>query len=115
MPADIILDEDHVTIDGYLVAEIRVTWESLPTDGLGGVFYLPPKDHETQVPLAVLVSHLISLVMDTRGKVGSTQPNWRWCQKCEGLFFAGHAKKGRCPAGGEHTTEGSANYEVVMR
>ena len=41
-----------------------------------------------------------------------TQPEWRWCRKCEGMFFGGHATKGRCPAGGAHDGFGSGNYNL---
>jgi hypothetical protein len=30
------------------------------------------------------------------------QPNWRNCQKCQGLFFNGFPIKGVCPKGGQH-------------
>ncbi len=34
----------------------------------------------------------------------STQDNWRWCNKCQVLFFAGHAPNyGVCPAGDNMT------------
>jgi hypothetical protein len=33
---------------------------------------------------------------------GHAQPDWRNCQKCQGLFFNGFAIKGVCPAGGQH-------------
>lgn len=113
--ADIQLDGDQVTVDGHLVADIRVKWESLPDGALAGVFYLPPKDKETEVPLALIVSRILSLVMDTRNRVPKTQADWRWCKKCEGLFFAGRPIKGVCPAGGEHTTQGSGKYEVIQK
>jgi hypothetical protein len=115
MPADIKLASNEVTIDGNLVATIRIKWESLPS-GQSGVFYLPPKDTETEVPLAVIVSRILSVVMDTRNR---TQPNWRWCKKCDGLFFAGgpirgaQAGHGVCPAGGQHSTAGSGKYELI--
>jgi hypothetical protein len=38
------------------------------------------------------------------------QSNWRWCSKCQGLFFAGNPTLGVCPAGGAHTDVGSDNY-----
>ena len=33
-----------------------------------------------------------------------SQGGWRWCKKCEGLWFAdgGEARKGKCPAGESH-------------
>ena len=82
---------------------------------LAGVFDLPPKDKETEVSLALIVSRILSLVMDTRNRVPKTQADWRWCKKCEGLFFAGRPTKGVCPAGGEHTTQGSGKYEVIHK
>jgi hypothetical protein len=44
------------------------------------------------------------------------QQGWRWCKKCEGLWFAdgGEARKGRCPAGETHTDADSGRYAVVQ-
>jgi len=42
----------------------------------------------------------------------SSQSNWRWCNKCQGLFFAGH-NQGSCPAGGSHNHGGSWDYSLV--
>jgi hypothetical protein len=44
--------------------------------------------------------------------VSLVQQNWRFCNKCFGLWFNGHPKiKGVCPAGGVHEGEGqSGNY-----
>jgi hypothetical protein len=42
------------------------------------------------------------------------QDNWRWCSKCEGLWFAGHATHGVCPADGKaHILDGSGNYVLL--
>lgn len=41
-----------------------------------------------------------------------TQRNWRWCSKCQGLWFGGNPA-GRCPAGDNHIKTGSANYSLV--
>jgi Common central domain of tyrosinase len=40
------------------------------------------------------------------------QSNWRWCHKCEGLYFAGNPGS-HCPAGGAHDQTGSGNYSLV--
>ena len=40
----------------------------------------------------------------------SYQEGWRWCHKCEGLFFAGHPSQGRCPAGGSHDASQSGRW-----
>lgn len=34
------------------------------------------------------------------------QPNWRFCNKCNTLFFDGYANKGSCAAGGGHVAQG---------
>jgi LysM domain len=44
-----------------------------------------------------------------------TQPNWRWCNKCQGLFFGGHLAESDCPAGGRHADPAqsrSGNYSL---
>ena len=38
------------------------------------------------------------------------QANWRWCNKCQGLTFAGNPSPGPCPAGGQHDHSGSGDY-----
>src|SRR4029077_2479318 len=41
------------------------------------------------------------------------QPGWRWCSKCEGMFYAmasGAMHMGVCPAGGKHIDAGSGHY-----
>lgn len=52
-----------------------------------------------------------------------TQPNWRLCGLCFGLFFGGHAGKGRCPVtnpilnttfGLTHSTEIKATFLTVF-
>jgi hypothetical protein len=51
----------------------------------------------------------------TRGEksgpaVASKQNNWRWCCKCQCLFFAGIAV---CPAGGVHNYSSSGDYSMI--
>ena len=42
--------------------------------------------------------------------VEGRQGNWRWCSRCQGLFFAGNPRSGTCPVGGGHDGSGSKNY-----
>ena len=42
------------------------------------------------------------------------QDNWRWCHKCQGLFFGGNATQGHCPAGGAHDHVGSGDYSLLQ-
>jgi Putative peptidoglycan binding domain len=40
-----------------------------------------------------------------------TQEGWRWCFKCQGLFYGPSAASSRCPAGGAHIV-GHWNYHL---
>jgi len=43
----------------------------------------------------------------------AVQNDWRWCHKCEGLFYArGRAFTGRCAAGGAHENVNSGDYSL---
>jgi hypothetical protein len=43
------------------------------------------------------------------------QAGWRWCLKCEGLFFAVHPRKGVCPFDGqEHIDSESGSYMLQL-
>lgn len=55
---------------------------------------------------------------DIDGVTGNypTQNDWRWCNKCQGLFFGPQAAASRCPAGNTHTPpaqSGSGNYSLM--
>lgn len=41
------------------------------------------------------------------------QPSWKWCNKCQCMFYAGGAKMGLCQAGGAHDPTGSNDYTLV--
>ena len=44
-----------------------------------------------------------------------SQADWRYCNKCQGLFFGGGLANSRCPAGGTHAApqqSGSGNYSL---
>jgi hypothetical protein len=45
------------------------------------------------------------------------QLSWRWCHKCQGLFYADFnmgPHKGGCPAGGPHDDNPSAPYSMPV-
>jgi hypothetical protein len=46
----------------------------------------------------------------TYDETSSYQRNWRWCGKCQGLFYAGNGTTGKCPAGGGHYQSVSVDY-----
>jgi hypothetical protein len=43
------------------------------------------------------------------------QHNWRFCNKCRGLWFNGRPTNGVCPAGGSHTSAGSGDYSLITQ
>jgi hypothetical protein len=51
------------------------------------------------------------MVMNVGGSWG--QNNWRWCNKCQGLAYAGNPSPGQCPAGGNHDHAGSGDYRLA--
>jgi hypothetical protein len=42
------------------------------------------------------------------------QRNWRWCSKCQGLWYSAASQNpnGVCPAGGSHSKTGSGDYAL---
>lgn len=49
-----------------------------------------------------------------QAETAARQSDWRWCHKCQGLFFAGRqSSNGSCPSGGQHEKTGSGNYALV--
>ncbi len=45
----------------------------------------------------------------------ATQSNWRWCHKCQGMYFAGNPSQGVCPKDHQaHDHTGSGNYSLVQ-
>jgi hypothetical protein len=40
----------------------------------------------------------------------SLQAGWRWCNRCQGLFYGGGSTTGWCVLGGGHDWGGSGNY-----
>jgi hypothetical protein len=41
------------------------------------------------------------------------QEGWRWCHKCQGMYF-GPNPGSHCPAGGAHDQTGSGHYNIVL-
>jgi acetyl-CoA carboxylase beta subunit len=59
-----------------------------------------------------------ALFGDSDGNFSTTvmaQRNWRWCNKCQGLWYSAASQNtnGVCPAGGTHTKSGSADYALM--
>jgi hypothetical protein len=67
-----------------------------------------------QIDVASEIAALKEKVTALEKRLGKFQANWRWCNKCQGLFFAGGATKGVCPKGGEHSLDGSGDYHLLF-
>jgi len=49
------------------------------------------------------------------GPPRSLQGLWRWCHKCQGMFFGGNPSKGVCPADGQpHDPSQSGHYAALL-
>jgi hypothetical protein len=64
------------------------------------------------------LGELSNEVLELKQTLASVDDNWRWCTKCEALFYAGDTTNGVCPApakGGshEHSSDGSPNYRLL--
>src|SRR5215467_12823797 len=53
---------------------------------------------------------LLSFICPAAAATGD-QNQWRFCNKCQAMFFDGYPNKGRCPAGGGHVAQG---YEFIL-
>ena len=86
--------------------------EKKPRDSSGGIARLTAIKSLGLGALAATVGWRLTGAAEA---AGSTQVGWRWCDKCEGMFYAqASAGMGVCPAGGHHSTSGSAHYSATI-
>lgn len=45
---------------------------------------------------------------------GAGQQGWRWCNKCQGLWFGPNQASSNCPESGTHNSVGSGNYRLPV-
>jgi hypothetical protein len=60
----------------------------------------------TETSTEAISAHDGGLQIQNRRAHMNVQQSWRYCQKCEALFYAGHPDQGVCAAGGAHSAEG---------
>jgi hypothetical protein len=53
----------------------------------------------------------IGVLGKASGSLTVAQRHWRFCHKCQALFYDGYQEKGRCAAGGAHVAQG---YNFVL-
>lgn len=135
-PSALFPDKFFLTITGNTeIVGFLKTKVEVQAKAPAGLAILP--DQKVKVDLAELLNYLLSRVRELEdhvqrlgsavgtegwgligplgGKIVSRQDNWRWCKKCEGLFFAGNPTQGKCPADGQpHSQEGSGDYRLLL-
>ena len=55
----------------------------------------------------------VDIAMHREG-ISLPQPDWRFCNKCQELFYDGSSSKGNCPAGGTPNGHLAAGYNFVL-
>ena len=48
------------------------------------------------------------------GRIAGLSRSWRWCHKCQGLWNTDWPEANVCPAGGQHSSEGSGEYSLLL-
>lgn len=70
-----------------------------------------PFSRRTLLKVGAGTAGALGLVMTGAGNAFAHQQNeWRWCNRCQTLFFDGNETSGWCPQGGGHNHRGSGNY-----
>lgn len=92
------------------VQKVTISGEGLAVEGAAGAF--------VEIPTHAVVSRPLGAgILGERGGASVLLPrqqaDWRWCNKCQGLFFKRAGGAGRCPAGGGHSEAGSFKYLLV--
>ena len=64
--------------------------------------------------MTTAVSIAATVAEAAAGLYKASQDNWRWCNKCQGLTFAGNPEPGACSAQGTHDHAGSGNYRLFQ-
>ena len=54
-------------------------------------------------------NYILSTGANVQGQMG-----WKWCSKCQGLYFANNPGS-KCPAGGSHINTGSGSYVLAFQ
>jgi hypothetical protein len=63
----------------------------------------------------VLAGATAALMMVPHRSFAAEQAGWRWCRKCQGMFFAGNPSKGVCPADSQpHDSSQSGRYAAIF-
>ena len=69
------------------------------------------------VASVLLAAHMINRKVETiwtqNTPDDSGQHYWRWCNKCQGMFYAGHGT-GTCSSGGGHDPNASGDYSLAQ-
>jgi hypothetical protein len=110
-------DSEHTWCVGAVAGQFDV--ETVALHELGHIIGLAHSSVAGSVMFPSVSSGTTKRVLTADDADGSralypAQSNWRWCNKCQGLFFGGNPNP-KCPAGGAHNKTGSGNYSLFHR
>jgi hypothetical protein len=100
---------DPAQVYGAETAAPSIVGNLEPWSGASGLRPWAPPENQQVVKSPTHPSVVAPTLYDFNA---NEQSNWRWCHKCQGLFFAGNPGS-HCPAGGAHDATGSGNYSLV--
>ena len=103
----------NLTVGGKVLFHKKVPAAAQPAASGRAMPIQPGQPPSTPLDLADVIATMQQQISELEKKLAYAQDNWRWCSKCQGLFFAGSPTKGVCPAGGQHSLEGSGNYRLM--
>jgi hypothetical protein len=81
-------------------------------DGKLEVVALPAPNRPIVIDVAAEVEKLRLELNAVKQQLADAQENWRWCENCQCLWFAGNPSS-RCAAGGAHTQNRSGHYRLL--
>lgn len=92
--------------DGYFAVCAKHSWQAIGADGNSYSNGAYINQHEWPKDTSQASSATFSQRL--RFIAALEQSNWRWCSKCQAIFYAG--TNSACPTGGQHTGTSSGNY-----
>ena len=95
--------------EAYRTHEVEEAWVVIWPENLGS------KQFQQGINLTQLIADYQAITGTPLVLPSSVQNNWKWCNKCQALAFAGHPSPGPCSAGGTHNHNGSGQYDLNLK
>lgn len=95
--------------ENYRTHEVEEAWVVIWPENLGS------KQFQQGINATQLAADYLAITGRTLALPVAVQNNWKWCNKCQTLTYAGHPATGPCSAGGSHSHNGSAQYDLTLK